>query len=193
MGNFNRSSAIKNILDLIDRIHTGNHHFLNRKNFQKTGNFLIQKYLKLIFLNIHLKVVVLIKCIAPLYFWLVKNPIPIPANNPLALPRILGIEIPNHPIYDLFLLLVVFFHRFVQKQMGIWKTGYSDEEYAVQPIDPNAVKSTIVNERENGSTQALAKPEIDENGEHDKLVQFEKTQEESSAAQNYFSNVSAIS
>lgn len=40
---------------------------------------------------------------------------------------------------------------------------------------------------------ALVKPEIDENGERDKLVQFEKTPDESSYAQNYLANVSAIS
>lgn len=42
--------------------------------------------------------------------------------------RIIGIEKKqNYATYDLILLLVVFFHRFVQKQMGIWKTGYSDD------------------------------------------------------------------
>lgn len=31
--------------------------------------------------------------------------------------------------------------RFVQKQMGIWKAGYRDEDsYAVQPIDPSVAK-----------------------------------------------------
>lgn len=58
-------------------------------------------------------------------------------------------------------------------------------------------KSTIVNEREAGSNHnvvAVVKPpEVDENGERDKLVQFEKTPEESSYAQNYLANVSAIS
>lgn len=56
----------------------------------------------------------------------------------------------------------------------------------------------VMNERdrEAGSNQnvvALTKPDLDENGERDKLVQFEKPQEESSLAQNYLSNVSAIS
>lgn len=54
----------------------------------------------------------------------------------------------------------------------------------------------MVNEREGASNQSVAvvpKPEVDENGERDKLVQFEKTPEESSYAQNYFTNVSAIS
>lgn len=56
-------------------------------------------------------------------------------------------------------------------------------------------RTTVVNEREAGANQnmAMVKPEVDENGERDKLVQFEKTPEESSYAQNYLSNVSAIS
>lgn len=58
------------------------------------------------------QVVVLVKCIAPLFLWLDKNPIPIPENNPMAAPRIIGVEVKaNHATYDLILLLVVFFHR----------------------------------------------------------------------------------
>lgn len=46
----------------------------------------------------------------------------------MAADRIIGIEKKeNYASYDLILLLVIFFHRFVQKQMGIWKTGYDDE------------------------------------------------------------------
>lgn len=56
-------------------------------------------------------------------------------------------------------------------------------------------KTTVVNERDGDAAQSMAivKPEIDENGERDKLVQFEKTPDESSYAQNYLTNVSAIS
>ncbi|XP_031619375.1 piezo-type mechanosensitive ion channel component isoform X7 [Contarinia nasturtii] len=143
------------------------------------------------------QVVVLIKCIAPLFLWFDKLSIAIPENNPMAPPRIIGVEVkPNYATYDLILLLVVFFHRFVQKQMGIWKSGFSDEDYAVQPIDPSTIQATVVDERVDASNQNVAvvpKPEVDENGERDKLVQFEKTPEESSYGQNYFSNVSAIS
>lgn len=54
----------------------------------------------------------------------------------------------------------------------------------------------VVNERTDGDaaqTMAIVKPETDENGERDKLVQFEKTPDGSSYAQNYLTNVSAIS
>lgn len=56
-------------------------------------------------------------------------------------------------------------------------------------------KTTVVNERdgEAAQTMAIVKAEIDENGERDKLVQFEKTPDDSSIAQNYLTNVSAIS
>lgn len=54
----------------------------------------------------------------------------------------------------------------------------------------------VVNERTDGEaaqTMAIVKPETDENGERDKLVQFEKTPDDSSYAPNYLTNVSAIS
>lgn len=53
----------------------------------------------------------------------------------------------------------------------------------------------MVIEQEGGSNTnvAVVKREINENGENDKLVQFEKTPEEDAHAQNYFPNVSAIS
>lgn len=97
-----RSSTIKDVLDLIDSIHTGNSHHkttFDRTNYRKKKIFDFQ-------------VVVLVKCIAPLFLWLDKNPIPIPENNPMAAPRIIGVEVKaNHATYDLILLLVVFFHR----------------------------------------------------------------------------------
>lgn len=56
-------------------------------------------------------------------------------------------------------------------------------------------KTAVVNERDGDAAQTMAivKSETDGNGERDKLVQFEKTPDDSSYAQNYFSNVSAIS
>lgn len=54
----------------------------------------------------------------------------------------------------------------------------------------------VVNERTDGEaaqTMAIVKAETDENGERDKLVQFEKTPDDSSYAPNYLTNVSAIS
>lgn len=78
-----------------------------------------------------------------------------PTNQPLAPARIIGVERkPNYAAYDLALLLVIFFHRyvnivlpkiktkylcnykflynfifcrFVQKQMGIWRSSSEDE------------------------------------------------------------------
>lgn len=74
-----------------------------------------------------MQIVVLIKCVSQFDLWFWKSSV-IPPNNPMAPARIIGIEKrQNYASYDLILLLVVFFHRFVQKQMGIWKTGYSDD------------------------------------------------------------------
>lgn len=86
------------------------------------------------------EIVVLVKCVAQLDLWQTKDFTPV--KSPLAAAKIIGIEKkPNYATYDLMLLLVVFFHRFVQKQMGIWKNGSSDEKnvYLGHPDDPNFV------------------------------------------------------
>lgn len=88
------------------------------------------------------QVVVLIKCVAQFDLWRDKNYNPLSDKGPLAPARIIGIERKlNYATYDLMLLLVVFFHRFVQKQMGIWKNGSSEEKnvYLGHPSDPNFV------------------------------------------------------
>ncbi|XP_037048036.1 piezo-type mechanosensitive ion channel component isoform X2 [Bradysia coprophila] len=75
------------------------------------------------------QVVVLIKCLCQFeFFW--RNSAPIAPNNPLAIPRIIGLERkPNYAAFDLALLMVVFFHRFIQKQMGIWRSTTDDDDY----------------------------------------------------------------
>lgn len=74
--------------------------------------------------------VVLIKCICQLdVVWWHQDVIP--ENAPLAPARIIGIEQKSHyAAYDLALLLVIFFHRFVQKQMGIWRAVQTDQNIA---------------------------------------------------------------
>lgn len=82
------------------------------------------------------QVVVLIKCVCQLHivWW---NADPIPPNLPLAPARIIGIEKnANYADFDLALLLVIFFHRFVQKQMGIWRSVPDDD--AVDAVQRNA-------------------------------------------------------
>lgn len=79
----------------------------------------------------------LIKCVCQLHvvWW---NADPITPNNPLAPARIIGIEKnANYAVYDLALLLVIFFHRFVQKQMGIWRSVTDDE--GIEPETQTAV------------------------------------------------------
>ncbi|XP_054011749.1 piezo-type mechanosensitive ion channel component isoform X2 [Hylaeus anthracinus] len=44
-------------------------------------------------------------------------------NNPLFTPRIMGVERkPNYALWDLLILLMVFFHRFMLKSLGQWTT-----------------------------------------------------------------------
>ncbi|XP_020715968.1 piezo-type mechanosensitive ion channel component isoform X2 [Ceratitis capitata] len=46
-------------------------------------------------------------------------------NEPLSPAKIFGVELnPNYASYDLLLLLVLFFHRFILKSHGLWKSEY---------------------------------------------------------------------
>ncbi|XP_061939821.1 piezo-type mechanosensitive ion channel component isoform X3 [Apis cerana] len=63
--------------------------------------------------------IVIVKCIFQLEV-LPWNRDPAP-NNPLFTPRIMGVERKfNYALWDLLLLLVVFFHRFMLKSLGQW-------------------------------------------------------------------------
>ncbi|XP_076644282.1 piezo type mechanosensitive ion channel component isoform X4 [Halictus rubicundus] len=65
------------------------------------------------------EVIVLVKCIFQLEL-LPWNRDAAP-NNPLFTPRIMGVERkPNYALWDLLLLLMVFFHRFMLKSLGQW-------------------------------------------------------------------------
>ncbi|XP_025986648.2 piezo-type mechanosensitive ion channel component isoform X3 [Solenopsis invicta] len=65
------------------------------------------------------EVIVIIKCIFQLEVipWNEKVPI----NHPFYEPRIIGVlKDPNYALWDLLLLLMLFFHRFMLKSMGQW-------------------------------------------------------------------------
>ncbi|XP_044268088.1 piezo-type mechanosensitive ion channel component-like isoform X7 [Tribolium madens] len=69
------------------------------------------------------EVIVLIKCMFQFDIipWNMSQAI---TNNPFYPPRIIGIERnANFAVWDLLLLLVVFFHRFMLKSMGLWKSS----------------------------------------------------------------------
>ncbi|XP_078033569.1 piezo type mechanosensitive ion channel component isoform X1 [Augochlora pura] len=68
------------------------------------------------------EVIVIVKCIFQLELlpWN-RNAAP---NNPLFTPRIMGVERkPNYALWDLLLLLMVFFHRFMLKSLGQWTSA----------------------------------------------------------------------
>lgn len=139
------------------------------------------------------QVVVLIKCIAQFDLWMDKNYNPIADKGPLAPVKIIGIERkPNYATYDLILLLVVFFHRFVQKQMGIWKTGFSDERsaYKGHPADPSIMKPTMMIEHETNNVQqtTINGPDAD-----NQVVATESIGTEAEHSPNYFPTVAKIS
>ncbi|XP_063932118.1 piezo-type mechanosensitive ion channel component isoform X3 [Zophobas morio] len=85
------------------------------------------------------EIIVLIKCMFQFDIipWNQSQAI---TNNPFYPPRIIGIERhPTYAVWDLLLLLVVFFHRFMLKSMGLWKTSVtpaallSEGEYKIGP------------------------------------------------------------
>ncbi|XP_055851574.1 piezo-type mechanosensitive ion channel component isoform X3 [Episyrphus balteatus] len=71
---------------------------------------------------------VLIKCVCQFrLIWSNYINMPLP-NQPLAAVKIIGIGLNQHYAnYDLLLLLVLFFHRFVLKSQGLWKSEYKGE------------------------------------------------------------------
>lgn len=73
------------------------------------------------------QVVVLLKCICQ-FESLPWNLTLIPPNSPLHPARIIGIEKKkDYATYDLALLLILFFHRFMLKSLGLWKSDFKDE------------------------------------------------------------------
>lgn len=70
------------------------------------------------------------------------NQIAAPLNNPFYPPRIIGVEKKTpYASSDLQLLLIIFFHRYMLKSLGLWKSSYEEMESsflqssAYQPAD----------------------------------------------------------
>lgn len=88
------------------------------------------------------QIVVLLKCVSQfdMLWW---NQTEITPNQPLAAARILGIEKKKgYATYDLALLLILFFHRFMLKSMGLWKSEITED----------VVEQTALNKQSNGNT-----------------------------------------
>ncbi|VVC24089.1 Hypothetical protein CINCED_3A012133 [Cinara cedri] len=86
------------------------------------------------------EVIVVIKCMFQ-FDMIPWNQKVVTDNMPFFLPRIVGIERkPNYATYDLFLLLVLFFHRTMLKSLGLWKSSLS---FKGTPINQISLFDTI--------------------------------------------------
>ncbi|XP_071541022.1 piezo-type mechanosensitive ion channel component isoform X2 [Panulirus ornatus] len=82
-------------------------------------------------------------------------------NAPFWAPRITGVEKKErYAVYDLALLLVVFFHRFMLKSLGLWKetSDVSPSATARSSPSPTSSPSSFTHSRTSSSVQPLRKP-----------------------------------
>ncbi|KAK6619398.1 hypothetical protein RUM44_003780, partial [Polyplax serrata] len=92
------------------------------------------------------EVVVIIKCLFQ-FDLLPWNQTLTPENNPFYPPRIIGVEKkPSYASSDLLLLLIIFFHRYMLKSLGLWKSTKEDILTQVEP-NYNYQELYIVDER----------------------------------------------
>ncbi|KAG7188826.1 hypothetical protein KM043_008433 [Ampulex compressa] len=86
-------------------------------------------------------------------------------NSPLYAPRILGVERkPNYALWDLLLLLMVFFHRFMLKSLGQWTTP-TVKPRKIQPSSLHIVPSKPPSsDKDHGEPAAQTWHESTENG-----------------------------
>ncbi|XP_071441072.1 piezo-type mechanosensitive ion channel component [Hetaerina americana] len=117
------------------------------------------------------EVMVMIKCMFQ-FDYLPWNQQAVPENVPFFPPRIIGIERKKrYAIYDLTLLLVVFFHRFMLKSLGLWKStttndmdksSLAGEETTSITDSPSKSITDARNKSITGSVAALEKSTLSE-------------------------------
>ncbi|XP_012270066.1 piezo-type mechanosensitive ion channel component [Orussus abietinus] len=92
------------------------------------------------------EIIVIVKCIFQLE--LIPWNQELTSNHPLFGPRIIGVERkPNYALWDLLLLLMIFFHRFMLKSLGQWTTP------ATSPRKIIPSKLTIAKTRVDGANR----------------------------------------
>lgn len=113
--------------------------------------------------------IVVVKYLFQFYFfsW---NESPPPPNNPFYPPVILGIKKDdNYAVYDLIVLLVVFFHRFMLKSLGLWKD--TERSFLIPVSDINAIEKPPLDEKEDSTKKLpqipeIAKPPLESDDQH---------------------------
>ncbi|XP_011880859.1 PREDICTED: piezo-type mechanosensitive ion channel component 1 isoform X3 [Vollenhovia emeryi] len=121
----------------------------------------------------YIEAIVIIKCIFQLEMipWNQKPP----KSHPLYEPRIIGIlKRPNYALWDLLLLLILFFHRFMLKSLGQWTGAFSKPRKIIAselPAMPSKSPSSETKEQE--------EPDIPE--ESDSHVEEKESQRRSSS------------
>ncbi|XP_025161459.1 piezo-type mechanosensitive ion channel component isoform X3 [Harpegnathos saltator] len=110
----------------------------------------------------YIEAIVIIKCIFQLE--LIPWNRNAPPNHPLFVPRIMGIQQkPNYALWDLLLLLILFFHRFMLKSLGQW----TSPSMKTRKIIPS--KLTVV--------PSKPPPSHEGQGEHDNAVSTQQYQQ----------------
>ncbi|XP_025268649.1 piezo-type mechanosensitive ion channel component isoform X2 [Camponotus floridanus] len=105
----------------------------------------------------YVEAIVIIKCIFQLEL-ISSSRVP---NNPLYVPRIMGVlKRPNYALWDLLLLLMLFFHRFMLKSLGQWTSSFKQRKIIPSQL-PVPSKLSSDKEQEESSTQK----EIDSHAE----------------------------
>ncbi|XP_034951283.1 piezo-type mechanosensitive ion channel component isoform X2 [Chelonus insularis] len=90
--------------------------------------------------------IVIIKCMFQLE--LIQWSQHLPYNKPMETPRIIGVEKKNdYALWDLLLLLMVFFHRFMLKSLGQWTTPYATRKIIPSQMTVGTLKSSPTNSR----------------------------------------------
>ncbi|CAL1685705.1 unnamed protein product [Lasius platythorax] len=98
----------------------------------------------------YVEAIVIVKCIFQLE--LIPS-LRVPPSHPLYVPRIMGIlKGPNYALWDLLLLLMLFFHRFMLKSLGQWTSSLKQRKVIPSQLTvPSKLPSSDKEQEESGT------------------------------------------